>query len=52
MGGFDKAGADAAFFPDGRFKSFLVINVGQPAAESASYPRGPRLDVGEVVQDA
>ena len=48
MGGFDRAGADAAFFPDGRLRSFLVVAVGRPAAEGASHPRGPRLDYDDV----
>ena len=50
MAGFDKAGVDAAFFPDGRIQSFLVVNVGRPAAEGAWYPRSPRLDYDEVFQ--
>ena len=50
MGGFDKSGVDAEFFPDGRFKSFIVVNIGRPAADNAHYPRAPRLEYDEVVQ--
>ena len=42
MGGFDKAGLDADFFPDGRWKSILVVNIGHPA-EDAYRDRLPRL---------
>ena len=49
MGGFDRAGVDAAFFPDGRLRSFLVVNLGRPAAEGAPRARAPRLDYDEVV---
>ena len=49
MGGFDKAGIDAEFFPDGRFKSFLVVNIGH-AAEGAWHARAPRLEYEEVVE--
>jgi len=48
MGGFDRAGVDADFFPDGRWRSFLVVNVGYPAAE-AWRERLPRLDFEEAV---
>ena len=35
MSGFDPAGGDAAFFPDGRFKTnFLAISAGDPAGLS------------------
>jgi 3-hydroxypropanoate dehydrogenase len=50
MGGFDKAAVDAAFFPDGRSRSFLVVNVGHPAEEGAWFGRSPRLDYEDVVQ--
>ena len=43
MGGFDRAGVDAAFFPDGRFKSVLVVNIGHPAKD-AYHPRQARLE--------
>jgi 3-hydroxypropanoate dehydrogenase len=43
MGGFDHPGVDAEFFPDGRFKSILVVNIGHPG-EGAWFDRLPRLD--------
>ena len=52
MSGFDAAGVDAAFPPDGRFRSFLVMNVGMPAAEGAWFDRSPRFDYDDVVQTA
>jgi 3-hydroxypropanoate dehydrogenase len=48
MTGFDAAGLDAEFFPDGRFKSFLVINIGHPG-ESPWRGRLPRLDHQDVI---
>jgi 3-hydroxypropanoate dehydrogenase len=47
MSGFDSAAADAAFFPDGKIKSFMLVNlgVGDPAK---LYPRGPRLAFEEA----
>ncbi len=42
MSGFNNAAVDAAFFPDGRFKSNFLINLGSGDA-SALHPRGPRL---------
>ncbi len=48
MAGFDKAGVDAEFFPDGRCRTFLVVNVGVPAAEGAWFDRSPRLAYDEV----
>jgi 3-hydroxypropanoate dehydrogenase len=47
MGGFDRAGVDAEFFADGRWRSILVINVGVAAPEGVS-PRKPRLAFSEV----
>lgn len=49
MGGFDAAGIDAEFFPDGRWHSTVVINIGHPG-EDAYRPRGPRLDHSETIQ--
>ncbi len=42
MSGFDNAKADAEFFPDGRFKSNFLVNLGY-GAENGHFPRGPRL---------
>ncbi len=51
MGGFDKSGVDADFFPDGRQRSFLVVNIGHPAADG-QFPRSPRLPYERVVSVA
>jgi 3-hydroxypropanoate dehydrogenase len=51
MGGFDRAGVDADFFPDGRQRSFLVVNIGRPAPDG-TFPRSPRLAYERVVSVA
>jgi 3-hydroxypropanoate dehydrogenase len=38
MAGFDGAGIDREFFPDGRFTSLLVVNIGHPG-ENPWFPR-------------
>jgi 3-hydroxypropanoate dehydrogenase len=48
MAGFDKAGVDAEFFPDGRWKSVLVVNIGHPG-EAPWFDRLPRLEHDDVV---
>jgi len=48
MGGFDAAGLDADFFPDGRLHSFLVVNIGYPG-EDPWFERLPRLDHDQVI---
>ena len=48
MGGFDHDGLDADFFPDGRLKSLLVVNIGRPT-DDAWHERLPRLDHDDVV---
>jgi 3-hydroxypropanoate dehydrogenase len=48
MGGFDPAGIDAEFFPDGRFQTILVVNIGHPG-ENPWFDRLPRLPHDEVV---
>jgi 3-hydroxypropanoate dehydrogenase len=47
MGGFDRAVVDAAFFPDGRFISLYLINVGY-GDDSKGFPRLPRLAANEI----
>lgn len=47
MSGFDKAKVDAAFFPDGRFKSNFLCNIGY-GDPSGLFPRNPRLDFEEA----
>jgi len=46
MGGFDKAGVDAAFFPEGTIKSNFVCTLGYGDLAGVR-PRGPRLDFEE-----
>lgn len=48
MKGFDPAGVDAEFFPDGRWRSILVVNIGHPGPD-AFRDRLPRLDSSDVV---
>lgn len=48
MGGFDAAGVDGEFFPDGSHHTLLVLNLGY-ATEEAYRPRQPRLGYDEVV---
>ncbi len=48
MSGFDAADVDAEFFADGRYKSFLVINIGHPG-DSPWFNRLPRLDHDDVI---
>jgi 3-hydroxypropanoate dehydrogenase len=42
MSGFDNAAVDKAFFPDGRWKSNFLVNLGY-GDPSGNWPRGPRL---------
>ncbi|MEV4349055.1 malonic semialdehyde reductase [Actinoplanes sp. NPDC049596] len=49
MGGFDAAGVDAEFFPDGRFHAILVVTIGHPGPK-AWYARLPRLSHDNVMQ--
>jgi 3-hydroxypropanoate dehydrogenase len=48
MAGFDAAALDADFFPDGRWKSILVVNIGHPG-ENPWFGRLPRLDQADAV---
>ncbi|NOK00312.1 MULTISPECIES: malonic semialdehyde reductase [Myxococcus] len=47
MAGFDNAKVDAAFFPEGKWKSNFLINLGYGDAEKL-FPRNPRLDFSEA----
>lgn len=47
MSGFDPAGVDAAFFPDGRFKTNFICNIGHGDA-STVFERSPRLSFEEA----
>jgi 3-hydroxypropanoate dehydrogenase len=51
MTGFDAAAFDADFFPEGRLKSFMVVNIGHPG-EGAFRNRLPRLEARQVVEFA
>jgi 3-hydroxypropanoate dehydrogenase len=48
MSGFDPEGMDNEFFPDGRYHSILVVNVGRPGVD-AWFGRLPRLAYEQVV---
>jgi 3-hydroxypropanoate dehydrogenase len=47
MSGFDNAKVDAAFFPDGRWQSNFLVNLGY-GDPSALKPRLPRLEFDEA----
>ena len=47
MGGFDNALLDAAFFPDGKWKSNFLINLGH-GDPAKIRPRNPRLTFDEA----
>ncbi len=49
MGGFDKPKVDAEFFPDGRFFTLYLINIGY-ADTTAAFPRLPRLRPDEIAR--
>jgi 3-hydroxypropanoate dehydrogenase len=49
MSGFNQAGVDAEFFPDGTVKSNFLCNLGY-GDPSALPPRNPRLDFAEAAQ--
>ena len=48
MSGFDNEKLDAEFFPDGRWKSNFLMNIGF-GDDSGLHPRGPRLDYARAV---
>ena len=50
MSGFNAAGVDAEFFPDGRWKSNFLCNLGFGTDENL-FPRNPRLDFEEACLD-
>ena len=49
MAGFDAAGVDAEFFPDGRWHSILVVNIGHPG-QDPWFGRLPRLEHEDAVR--
>jgi 3-hydroxypropanoate dehydrogenase len=51
MGGFDADAVSREFFPDGRYRAFLVVALGH-GTEGSYRPRQLRLDYDEVVTTA
>ncbi|MFD4640547.1 malonic semialdehyde reductase [Lentzea sp. NPDC058436] len=51
MIGFDAEAVNREFFPGGKQKVLLVMNIGKPG-ENAWWPRSPRLEYDEVVSAA
>ncbi|HWD57031.1 MAG TPA: malonic semialdehyde reductase, partial [Stellaceae bacterium] len=49
MSGFNNAAVDAEFFPDGRYRSNFLMNIGY-GDRAALHPRPPRLALGEVAR--
>lgn len=49
MSGFDNSAVDAEFFPEGRYKSNFLINLGY-GDSAGNYPRGPRLSLEQVTR--
>ncbi len=49
MTGFDAEAISKEFFPDGRHRVLVAVNIGKPAAEGAWFDRLPRLEYDEVV---
>jgi 3-hydroxypropanoate dehydrogenase len=49
MSGFDNAKVDAEFFPEGHFKSNVVINIGYGDA-SKLFPRSPRFAFEQIAK--
>lgn len=47
MGGFENAKVDEIFFPDGKWKSVLLVNLGY-GDPTKLFPRLPRLDFEEA----
>lgn len=48
MSGFSNKGVDEEFFPDGRFKSNFLCNLGYGDPEGLPGPRAPRLSFDEA----
>ena len=47
MGGFDPAKVEAEFFPEGKIKANVVINIGY-GDDAKLYPRNPRLSFDQM----
>ena len=50
MTGFDAEAISREFFPDGRHRVLVAVNIGKPAEEGAWFDRLPRLGYDEVVE--
>jgi 3-hydroxypropanoate dehydrogenase len=49
MSGFDNAKVDAEFFPDGQFKSNVLINIGYGDV-SKLFGRSPRFSFDQIAK--
>ena len=49
MAGFDPANVDAEFFPGGKIRSNVLINIGYGDGEKL-FPRNPRLPFGDMAK--
>ena len=49
MSGFDNAGVDAEFFPEGHIKSNFLCSLGY-GEPSALFPRAPRFEFDEIAE--
>lgn len=49
MSGFDNAAVDAEFFPDGRYQSNFLVNIGY-GDPVGNHPRGPRLAITQALE--
>ncbi len=49
IAGFDRAVVDEVFFPDGRFKTIYLVNIGY-GDDTNLFPRLPRFNVDEIAQ--
>jgi len=49
MGGFDAAKVEAEFFPEGKIKANVVINIGY-GDDSKLFPRNPRLTFDQMAK--
>jgi 3-hydroxypropanoate dehydrogenase len=49
MGGFDPAKVEAAFFPEGKIKANVVINIGY-GDDARLFPRSPRLSFDQMAK--
>jgi 3-hydroxypropanoate dehydrogenase len=49
MSGFDNRAVDTEFFPDGRYQSNFLVNIGY-GDPSGNHPRGPRLAFEQAVE--